>query len=95
MAEYSIQKAGDKNRKGQCYYLSKSRREERRILDPGHWLRGERFVLIIDEFPYLMWSNPAIAGLFQKAGDEYWSTGKVFLILHGSGMAMMENEVLG
>jgi len=42
MAEYSIQKAGDKNRKGQCYYLSKSRREERRILDPGHWLRGYR-----------------------------------------------------
>jgi AAA+ ATPase superfamily predicted ATPase len=57
--------------------------------------RDERFVLTIDEFPYLMWSNPAIAGLFQKAWDEYWSTGKLFLILLGSSMAMMENEVLG
>jgi hypothetical protein len=57
--------------------------------------RNERFVLTIDEFPYLTWSNPAIIGLFQKAWDEYWSKGKIFLILLGSSMAMMENEVLG
>jgi AAA+ ATPase superfamily predicted ATPase len=57
--------------------------------------KDTRFVLTIDEFPYLIWSNPAIAGLFQKAWDEYWSTGKMFLILLGSSMAMMENAVLG
>ena len=57
--------------------------------------RNERFVLTIDEFPYLTWSNPAIIGLFQKAWDEYWCKGKIFLILLGSSMAMMENEVLG
>ena len=57
--------------------------------------KGKRFVLTIDEFPYLIWSNPAIPGLFQKAWDEFWSTGKMFLILLGSSMGMMENEVLG
>lgn len=57
--------------------------------------KNERFVLAIDEFPYLMWSNPAIAGLFQKAWDEYWSGTKVYVLLLGSSMAMMENEVLG
>jgi AAA+ ATPase superfamily predicted ATPase len=57
--------------------------------------RNERFVLAVDEFPYLMVSNPAIVGLFQKAWDEFWSDGRIFVILLGSSMAMMENEVLG
>lgn len=57
--------------------------------------RNRRFILAIDEFPYLMGSNPAIASLFQKAWDEYWADGPVYLLLLGSSMAMMENEVLG
>lgn len=57
--------------------------------------KNKRFVLAIDEFPYLMMSNPAITSLFQKAWDEYWSGGNIYLILLGSSMAMMENEVLG
>jgi uncharacterized protein len=57
--------------------------------------RDERFVLVVDEFPYLMVSNPAMAGLFQKAWDEFWSASRIFLILLGSSIAMMENEVLG
>lgn len=57
--------------------------------------KNKRFILAIDEFPYLMWSNPAIASLFQKAWDEYWSGTQIYMILLGSSMAMMENEVLG
>jgi len=54
-----------------------------------------KFVLAIDEFPYLIESNRAIPSLFQKAWDEYWSKSNVFLILLGSSIAMMETEVLG
>jgi hypothetical protein len=57
--------------------------------------KNKRFVLTIDEFPYLCWSNPGILSLFQKAWDEYWSNSNIYLILLGSSMAMMENEVLG
>jgi len=57
--------------------------------------KNQRFVLVIDEFPYLIMSNPAIPGLFQKGWDEYWSKSSICLILLGSSMAMMENEVLG
>jgi len=57
--------------------------------------KKKRFVLVIDEFPYLMVSNPAISSLFQKAWDEYWSQSEIFLILLGSSISMMENEVLG
>lgn len=57
--------------------------------------KKQRFVLVIDEFPYLIWSNPGIPSLFQKAWDEYWREGSLYVILLGSSMAMMENEVLG
>ena len=57
--------------------------------------KNRRFVLVIDEFPYLIMSNPAIPGLLQKGWDEYWSKSSIYLILLGSSMAMMENEVLG
>ncbi|MBU4455848.1 MAG: ATP-binding protein [Syntrophaceae bacterium] len=52
-------------------------------------------VMIFDEFPYLIESNPAIPSLFQKGWDEDLSQSGVFLILLGSSMGMMETEVLG
>lgn len=58
-------------------------------------MKQRRFILAIDEFPYLILSNPAITSLFQKAWDEYWQDSQVVLIMLGSSMAMMENEVLG
>ncbi len=69
----------------------------------GRWEEGfkyikeknQRFILVVDEFPYLIQSNPAIPSLFQKAWDEYWSQSNVYLILLGSSIAMMETEVLG
>ena len=57
--------------------------------------KNKRFILAIDEFPYLILSNPAITSVFQKAWDEYWHDSKIFLVMLGSSMAMMENEVLG
>ncbi len=57
--------------------------------------KGLKFVLTIDEFPYLIESNRSILSIFQKAWDEYWSKSNIYLILLGSSIAMMENEVLG
>lgn len=57
--------------------------------------KKSKFVLVLDEFPYLIESNRSILSLFQKAWDEYWSKSQVYLILLGSSMAMMETHVLG
>lgn len=57
--------------------------------------KKQRFVLVIDEFPYLIQSNPAIPSLFQKGWDEYLSKSNIYLILLGSSISMMETEVLG
>jgi hypothetical protein len=57
--------------------------------------KGEkRFVFIIDEFPYLVNSNPAISSIMQKGIDSYLKGSRLFLILLGSSIGMMEKEVL-
>ncbi|MFH1432558.1 MAG: ATP-binding protein [archaeon] len=56
--------------------------------------KKERYLLVIDEFPYLININPAITSIFQKYWDEYLSKTKIMLVLCGSSIAMMESEVL-
>ncbi|MBS7655447.1 ATP-binding protein [Candidatus Bathyarchaeota archaeon] len=54
----------------------------------------ERIIFTIDEFPYLIAANKAIPSLFQKGWDEYLRETKIFLILCGSSIGMMERGVL-
>jgi len=52
-------------------------------------------LIIIDEFPYLCISNPALPSILQKIWDEKGEKSNIFLILCGSYMSFMEKEVLG
>lgn len=61
----------------------------------GETVSKGNIVMIFDEFPYLIESNPAIPSLFQNGWDEELSHAGVFMILLGSSMGMMETEVLG
>jgi len=54
----------------------------------------ERVILAIDEFQYLIESDRAVISLIQRAWDEKLKDSKVFLVLTGSSIGMMENEVL-
>jgi len=51
-------------------------------------------VLAIDEYPYLTENDKSTSSLFQKGWDEYLKDTKIFLILSGSSIAMMESETL-
>lgn len=55
----------------------------------------KRFVIILDEFPFLMEINPGILATFQKIVDEILSKTNVMLILCGSSLSMMEQDVIG
>ncbi len=55
----------------------------------------ERLILAIDEYPYLAASYPAISSLLQSHIDNTWQHSRLFLILCGSSMSFMENQVLG
>ena len=53
----------------------------------------ERIVFVIDEYPYLAKAKPAISAMLQHLIDHTWSDSKMFLILCGSSMSFMENQV--
>lgn len=55
----------------------------------------ERFILIIDEFPFIALENPSIKSILQHTIDRKWKNKNIFLILCGSSVSFMENEVLG
>lgn len=55
----------------------------------------KRQILVIDEYPYLAASYPAISSLLQRHIDNTWQYSQLFLILCGSSMSFMENQVLG
>ncbi len=56
--------------------------------------RSEPFLFLLDEFPYLVEANPALASLWQRGWDEELSTSKAKIVLSGSSIAMMEKETL-
>ncbi|VVB96928.1 Archaea bacterial proteins of uncharacterised function [uncultured archaeon] len=57
--------------------------------------KKEKFVIIIDEFPFLIQSNRATPSIFQKIWDTGMKNENVMLILLGSAISVMETEVLG
>lgn len=56
---------------------------------------NERLILAIDEYPYLAGSNPSISSVLQKHIDTSFKKSNLFLLLCGSSMSFMENQVLG
>jgi len=54
-----------------------------------------KFVLIIDEFPYLIHSNRAIPSVFQKIWELCMKKENIMLVLSGSSVSVMESDVLG
>ncbi|MCL1982518.1 MAG: ATP-binding protein [Clostridiales bacterium] len=61
----------------------------------GDLAADERIVLAIDEYPYLAKSITGISSIFQAQIDMRLKNSKLFLILCGSSMSFMENQVLG
>ena len=57
---------------------------------------NKRIVIIIDEFPFIAEENPTIKSILQHAIDHLWKKNKnIFLILCGSSVSFMENEIMG
>jgi AAA+ ATPase superfamily predicted ATPase len=56
---------------------------------------AERLVFVIDEFPYLAGACRDVSSLLQIMIDRYRETSKLMLILCGSSVSFMENQVLG
>jgi len=57
--------------------------------------KEKRFILAFDEFPYAVSANRSLKSILQIAIDHGLKNTGMFLILCGSHMGFMENEVLG
>lgn len=61
----------------------------------GRKAADKRTVLIIDEFPFLAEPNPTIKSILQHKIDHEWKEKNIFLVLCGSSVSFMVNEVMG
>lgn len=57
--------------------------------------QNEKTVLIIDEFPFIASEYPAIKSILQHTIDHVWSKKNIMLVLCGSSISFMENEIMG
>ena len=57
--------------------------------------KDERFILAIDEYPYLAQGFRPVSSILQANIDHKFKNSKLFLILCGSSMSFMEYQVLG
>lgn len=60
----------------------------------GKHSEAERSVVVIDELPYLAEADKSILSILQNYIDNQWMYGQMLLILCGSSISFMENEVL-
>ena len=56
---------------------------------------NKRIIFVIDEYPYVAKAYKAISSIIQTLIDKYKDTSKLYLILCGSSMSFMEEQVLG
>lgn len=56
--------------------------------------KNKSLAIVIDEYPYLVETDDATSSIFQKGWDEYLKKSKIFLVLMGSSISMMESETL-
>ena len=55
----------------------------------------EHFVIVIDEYPYAASANKSLNSILQHVIDYEFKDTNIFLILCGSSMSFMENQVMG
>jgi AAA+ ATPase superfamily predicted ATPase len=57
--------------------------------------RKKRLILVFDEFPYAVGANKGLKSVLQNVIDHHFRTLNLFIILSGSQIGFMENEVMG
>lgn len=63
--------------------------------DIYEFAQKRELILVIDEYPYLAKSYPGISSLLQIEIDHRLKDTNIFIILCGSSMSFMENQVMG
>ena len=54
----------------------------------------QKKVIVLDEFPYMVKTNPAFSSILQNIWDEFLQDSNIMLILSGSLIGMMKKHAL-
>lgn len=57
--------------------------------------QNQRLIFVMDEYPYAAKCDNTLSSVLQSLIDKYHETSRLFLILCGSSMSFMEEQVLG
>ena len=57
--------------------------------------RQQKIIFVIDEYPYLAQAEKSVSSLLQSLIDQQWKQMNFMVILCGSSMSFMENQILG
>lgn len=57
--------------------------------------KDDKIVIIIDEFPFIAKEEPSIKSVLQHVIDHKWQNKNIMLVLCGSSVSFMVNEVMG
>ena len=57
-------------------------------------IKSDKIIIVLDEFPNLIALNHGIISIMQKIFDELMDTTRLYIILSGSSISMMEDELL-
>ncbi len=55
----------------------------------------QRLILMIDEYPYLAEGDSSLPSVLQRLIDQRWKKSRLMIVLCGSSMSFMEDQVLG
>ena len=58
------------------------------------YAQDKRAILVIDEFPYLAKAEPSFPSVLQAAIDRHQETSKLFIVLCGSSLSFMKEQLL-
>ncbi|MCI2415533.1 MAG: ATP-binding protein [Candidatus Aramenus sp.] len=79
---------------GKNYFISLNVSLDELLIYFGDEISNRRVVLAIDEFQYLTEADKSVISQVQRAWDEKLSSTRLYLLITGSSVGMMENEVL-
>ncbi|MGM0510905.1 MAG: ATP-binding protein [Thermoplasmatota archaeon] len=98
---YTASESNKKEQLDEIYSLASEKLEDRVIQDLKHswetllrYLKDKDLILVLDEFPYIINSDPSIPSKIKRIWDEELRNSNIFLILTGSSVSMMEDEVI-
>ncbi len=64
------------------------------FLELGQLAQTERLVVVLDEFTYLMASDPTLPSILQRLWDQHLKHTRLMLVLTGSHAGMIERDLL-